>query len=209
MGRSLSFSNSYMKHPARQSGFTMIELLVTMGIFMLLTGAVLANYKTYSTNAEFANASESIVLALRQAQVYGSSTKGNTTTCGSSGTTFECAYGVHILNGASEVVIFVDVDGDAHYSTSDSLIETITWNSLISFTSVKCGVTSCTGTPGVGAYVDITFKRPSPDAIIADSVTTISGPLTFFDKAEIVLTDTNTAKTSTITVKSAGQISVQ
>lgn len=177
----------------------MIELLVTMGIFLMLTGAVLANYRKFSTNAMFANASEDVVLSLRQAQVYGAGTKGNTVVCGS-GTSFECAYGVHFTTGSHGLTIFADKDGSKTYtSAADTTVDSIVWGNNISIMSLQCGTTPC------GSEMEITFNRPSPDAFITD-ILGITNPV---DKGIITLKDANTGKVFVITVTTAGQISIQ
>lgn len=185
-----------MKPRMAQSGFTVIELLVTMGIFLMLTGVVLANYRTFNTNALFANASEDVVLALRQAQVYGASTKGHPALC--SGSSFDCPYGVHFSTTDSHLIrIFVDVNGNKIYDSGEQFGDVIQWGNNISITSLQCGTLPCT------SGMDVTFKRPNPDAYITDS----SGASN--DQGVIILTDTNTTKTVTTTITSAGQISVQ
>lgn len=194
------------KSTLKSGGFTMIELLVTMSIFLMLTGAVLANYRTFNTNALFANASEDVVLSLRQAQVYGASTKGHGAAC--PGSSFDCSYGVHFSTTDPHLIrIFVDVNGNRIYDAGEQFGEVVQWANNISVTGVKCGLITadCVG------VMDVTFNRPNPDAYIADNVFLTYAPLPIsgFDKGWIVLTDTNTGKTITTTITSAGQISIQ
>ncbi|MFZ2303772.1 MAG: prepilin-type N-terminal cleavage/methylation domain-containing protein [Minisyncoccia bacterium] len=183
------------------NGFTLVELLVTTGIFVLMTGVVLSNYRIYDTNAFFANASEDIVLALRQAQVYGVGVKKNVTGICGGASEFDCSYGVYFLQGANSIIIFADANGDRVYTSSgDSIVETVRWGNSISISGLLCGSFSCV--PGIA---NVTFKRPSPDAFIANAA---SQPVSIGLLA-ITLTDSNTGKSSTITVTSAGQISLQ
>lgn len=175
-----------------RSGFTLVELLVTMGIFLVMTAAVLANYKSYGNNAYFANASEDIVLALRQAQVYGVGSKGE-------GGSFNSAYGVYFVANSNQIIIFRDsVTVNNKYDAGEE-IETITWKSPISITEITCGVLACT------APISVTFKRPSPDAIILDGSATAARNF-----ATITISNGLTpAKTSTVTINNAGQISLK
>lgn len=179
-----------MKHHRVQSeGFTMIELMVTMGLFMVMTGAVLANYRTFDTNAKFSNASEDIVLALRQAQVYGAGVKGQ-------GGSFDVPYGVHFAPNADNIILFADINGDGKYTGADGLpVDTIKWQGNIKINSLTCGGLPCT------SFLDITFKRPDIGAIINDS-----SAVPYLGSVVII---TNGAKTSTTTISSAGQISLQ
>ncbi|OHA84428.1 MAG: hypothetical protein A2937_01690 [Candidatus Yonathbacteria bacterium RIFCSPLOWO2_01_FULL_47_33b] len=190
----------------------MVELLVTIGIFTILTGIVLAKYRTFNTNAEFANASEDVVLALRQAQVYGVGTKRDTAMACGTGTNFECAYGVHFAASTpNQIIIFADRDNNGLYGPMlGEEIEVISWNSSISLTGIKCGLVTddCVGDVFTGAVMDVTFRRPSPDAYIFDLAThdVLSAG---FKTGWITLSDANTSRISTITISAAGQISVQ
>jgi len=193
---------------ATHQGFTIIELLVTIGIFSVLTGAVLANYRSFNTNATFANATEDVVLALRQAQVYGAATKGNTAACGAMGTPFDCAYGVYLSwdpTLKNQIKIFVDKNDNKKYdgTPTDIDVEVIQWSSNIFISDLLCGGTPCVGGASGGA-MNVTFKRPVPDAYITDNVAAGA-----FTTGSIVVKDSNTGKITTIGISSAGQISLQ
>ena len=98
----------------------MLELLVTIAIYIMMISIVLASYRTFNTNAIFVNASEDIILALRQAQVYGVGTKTSSVVCG-----FACPYGVHIdMSDANGLTIFVDLDSDKVYTSGfDAIVK--------------------------------------------------------------------------------------
>ena len=185
-------------HPSL-TGFTLVEVLVSIGIFTVLTGVVLSNYRGYNTNALFANASEDIVLALRQAQVYGVGVKGT-------GTSFTTPYGVH-FNSANpnQIIIFADIypsavppliPGDGIYTSgNDTQIETIDWGEVVSSMVLTCDGVSCGGNTA-----NVTFRRPNPDAMIYDSSAS-------HNSLEVEIT--NNVKTSRIIISSTGQISLQ
>ncbi|MBI5077824.1 MAG: prepilin-type N-terminal cleavage/methylation domain-containing protein [Candidatus Yonathbacteria bacterium] len=182
-------------------GFTLVELLVTLGIFVLLTGIILSNYRSYNTNALFANASEDIVLALRQAQVYGVGVKKNITGICGGFSEFDCPYGVYFSQGANSIIIFADANGDRVYTaTDDSLVETIQWQNSISILGLSCDMSVCTP-----SLANVTFKRPSPDAFIANS----AGQLTSYGTLSVALQDANTGKITIVKITKAGQISLQ
>ncbi|HAT68677.1 MAG: hypothetical protein A2481_01375 [Candidatus Yonathbacteria bacterium RIFOXYC2_FULL_47_9] len=189
-----------MKPHAKNLGFTIIELLITMGIFSVLTSVVLANYFTFGANSEFVNASEDVVLSLRQAQVYGAGTKKSAGAC-----SFDCAYGVHFAaNTPHGFTSFVDTNNNGKYDAGEGT-EAVIWNDAISVTGIKCGLitSDCVGDITNGAMMDVTFKRPSPDARISDLA--FNG----YKSGWITLSDANTGKTITIAISLAGQISVQ
>ena len=191
-----------MKYYTEQSlGFTLIELLVTIGIFTMLTGIVLANYRTYDTNALFANASEDVVLSLRQAQVYGVGVKAH---AGS----FTTPYGVYFEAGQNKIIMFADTapagnpSGDGIYTGgSDVIVDTITWKSNIKIKTQFTNGVLCDSLPF--AAVSVTFTRPNPDAVINNGASLCT------TDAKITLEDANTNKSSRVTISSAGQISLQ
>ena len=103
-------------------GFTLVEVVVMIGIFSVLTSVVLANYRGFITNANFSNSSENVVIALREAQVYGVATKKSDVLCGVS--TFTCAFGVHFdTSNLNSLIIFVDSNDNKIYEVAE-LIET-------------------------------------------------------------------------------------
>ena len=61
------------------SGFTLIELVVTLGVFIVLGGVVLINLSGRRTTVDLTNTSEDIAATLRQAQSNAMAQKGNTT----------------------------------------------------------------------------------------------------------------------------------
>lgn len=183
-----------MNRTASQSGFTLVELLVSIAIFSVMTGIVLARYNTYNTNAPFANASEDVVLALRQAQVYGVGVKG----CGAANP-FDCGYGVYFSTAApSGFKIFADTNNNKTYDLgTDTVVDTISWKGSIVVSSVKCGGGACASN-----VLNVTFKRPNPAAAITDSAGGAG-----YSVGQIVIS--NGLKYSTTTISSAGQISLQ
>lgn len=172
-------------------GFTLVEVLVSLGIFAVLTGVVLSNYRGYNTNALFANASEDIVLALRQAQVYGVGVRKGT------GGSFTTPYGVYFeTSNPNQIKIFEDVDSSDTYSVGDSDIETIKWPSDI---KIETGGLLCNS--GSVANLAVTFTRPNPDASIYGNgiLCATTGKISI----------TNGIKNASVEITSAGQISLQ
>lgn len=179
-----------MKQRVKKSGFTLVELLVTLSIFLVMTSVVLARYRSFSINADFANTVEGIVLSVREAQVYGSGSRaaGASITCGSPASEFSCAYGVRFMTGGTSYVVFVDRDDSKTYTGAPEMIQSI---------ALPAGVSlSTTLSP-----LDIIFKRPFPDATINNNPANTS--------ASVTVSDSRSGKLQTISITSAGQISVQ
>lgn len=199
-----------MRYHAHQSvGFTLVEVLVSLGIFAMLTGVVLSNYRGYNTNAFFSNASEDIVLALRQAQVYGVGVKGNVDVSGNPiacppfpNSAFNCSYGAFFWQGSHGITVFSDNNSTGYYDPTEQFSPllvgaSVAWELPISISDLSCGGNPCLD------GVSVIFKRPAPDAFIRDS------SLTIFPFVTITIRDANTGKTASVTITSAGQISLQ
>ncbi|MBI3634049.1 MAG: type II secretion system protein [Candidatus Yonathbacteria bacterium] len=187
----------------RSLGFTLIELLVTIGIFIFMTSVVLAKYHSFSTNSDFANTVEGLVLSLREAQVYGvgSKTAGDVIICGTPPSSFNCSYGIYLskIGGSNgSYVIFVDVDKDGLYNPAlDTIVQTANlwvpsgiWISDIMVNNISQDTLS------------ITFKRPTPDAIINGVPGNTSASITIQKGAGDI-------NKNIINITSSGQISIQ
>ncbi len=183
-------------HSSRVSGFTMIELLITVAIFTVLVGVVLANYRSFTSNTDLVNAGESLVLSIREAQIYGIGSRGGDSLaiCND----FSCVYGVYVEKGASSFRLFSE-DGELgnqiFNSSPDETIRVVPFPSGVSVADIFCDSSPCDN-------VSITFKRPDPSATIKNS----SGE----EYSEAVITVTNAnEKSAHVTVTKAGQLSVE
>ena len=187
-----------------KKGFTIIELIVTIGIFTLMTSVVLSNYRSFNINVDFINTVENVILVLRESQVYGAGGKkaGDSVVCPPTpATAFNCAYGVNFVNGSGSYDFFVDTNVNSIMDAGE-LIQTILLGNSTTITSLLC-VRS--GSPGVcvNNYASITFKRPSPDAVIVET----PSPVNSLDGVDITIS--NGIKTVIMKISSAGQMSIQ
>lgn len=181
------------KNRTSQFGFTLIELLVTTGIFLILTSVVLAKYRSYDVKTTVANTAETIVLSLREAQVYGTSGKVASATpaeCG--GSTFNCPYGIQFTNNATSYIVFVDKNNDGSYQAPSELVTTV---------NLPTGITT-TGLTTVVAPMSplrIVFSRPFPDAKINNNPFNTSATITV----------SNSTNSAIVRITSAGQITIE
>lgn len=192
-------------------GFSLIELLVTISIYIIISAIVVVNYREYSNNAIAANAPEDVVLALRQAQVYGAGGKG----CAAA-SPFDCRFGVvftTIAGSEKGLIIYADNNDNKTYDPvgGDVALETIVWKDPSVIKAVECsgyvGVGTCTS-----SILNITFKRPSPDALINDIADMSGVDKGGYQYGKIVIWNGITgtgSKYSTTTISQAGQISVE
>ena len=142
---------------AHRKGFTLVELVVVMGIFLVITSVTILSQRSFDNSILIDNLAYGIALAVREAQVYGVSTRGFDTD-------FTSSYGVHFdTNEANRFVLFADEDSVGRYD-GDSIndIEIFTLGTSGNITNV-CGVEAggdvCSGITGV----DVSFTRPNPE----------------------------------------------
>jgi prepilin-type N-terminal cleavage/methylation domain-containing protein len=183
-------------------GFSLIELLVVTGIFVVITGVVLANNAQFNSSVLLGNAAYDVALSVRQAQVYGLSTQ-------SYSGQFQVGYGIHFA-GPTQYLMFADLDPshNKRYDAGvDQIVQQVTLgrgHSILRFCGVKSDSTEdCSDNAATLTHLDIGFLRPNPDATVTGDSPTL------YSSAKIVLQSRNGEETRTVTIQSTGQISVK
>lgn len=171
--------NSKLETRNFHSGFTLIELMVTLAIFTVMTGIVLANYPSFNTKIARDILVQNIALSIREAQVSGTSVR-------TSGGTIATAYGVHYpnqLTGPQSYYFFADNDSNNVYDTSVTPLDEIVTTYAIPPGKNRilylCGNyyyqqtngivttrTDCDEPTNANKDLTIAFHRPNPEAII-------------------------------------------
>jgi prepilin-type N-terminal cleavage/methylation domain-containing protein len=205
-------------------GFTLVELLVSISIFVIITSVVFLSQGSFASNLLISNLAYDIALTIRQAQIYGVSTRGITGVADAD--KFNRQYGVHFVSTGAAIkyyVLFVDRDGNGRYNAnSDSgngcIADPVDHNpECLNFFRIErgnsiqkfCTIASrCTNSPLAANRIDaldIMFKRPNPEAMIKGykNDLLVSSPST----ARIIITSPQNV-TKTIIVSFIGQISV-
>ena len=203
-----------------QLGFTLIELMVSIAIFAVITGLVMVGQSRFGVNLLVTNLAYDVALGIRQAQVYGVSVRAASQVChvtSGTGTIFDCRYGIHFAN-SGYFVLFADIDGNGFYNTAaDNGVSCITpvgsapecltvfkvtqGNSISQFCA---GTTDCSNTDITD--MDILFKRPDPEP----TVQAYNGALGYGPDSNASITVTSSQNVSkTVVVSPSGQVSVQ
>lgn len=187
-------------------GFTLVEMLVSLGIFALITTIALTNHGRFNNTILLTNLAYETALTIRQAQAYGLGVRG----AESGANRFDVGYGVHFITSSpASFVFFVDKGGATANRRYDSaggeLIEVYTLlrgHTIKRFCGLQGGTERCSdSTFNPIDSINIVFERPDPDAIITSSAGTL------FSRARIVVAGP-TGTEREVVVESTGQISV-
>lgn len=205
-------------------GFTLVELLVAITIFTIVTALVLVKYQSFNGGVVLTNLAYEIALTVREAQTYGINVRGQ-------GGNFDLSYGIHFTPNTKSFsmfsdthvsppsslcnVITLDCSGNGRYDSGDLSVGTFNLSRGITLQSV-CG----TGQSGelcviptdnvnqVGA-LDITFNRPDPSASFVFSNTS-GGVITYpVSSVRIRIVAPNGISKRDVVIQSTGQIQIK
>jgi prepilin-type N-terminal cleavage/methylation domain-containing protein len=194
-------------------GFTLFEMMVSIGIFVLITSIGIVNYRKFGNDIFITNLAYDVGLSIRKAQSFGINVKE----AKNIGTDpFRFAYGVHFDKAITgRYQLFVDAYGADPSCTNESIGPDRKWNcsnedvevySLLKNSKIHdlCAVIAEESTCTSVDTLDITFLRPNPDAII----TTSAAGTNTYSRAEIVIKSADNRQKK-IVVYAVGQISIQ
>jgi prepilin-type N-terminal cleavage/methylation domain-containing protein len=206
----------------KKTGFTLLELIVVVGIIALVSVVVLANYRTYNLDASLANNAYDLALTVRQTQLYGISVKETTAGSGQ----FQTGYGLHFSTKSNSYIVYQDVyDPLLLQYDSNNATELVSVNQLpVGFTIQKiCTVTTissvlteqCVNATNTGtSFIDIEFIRPNPEAIITTNIPNPPATLVTYQPATMStqygarIYLTNGTKVRSVYIDKTGQIAV-
>jgi prepilin-type N-terminal cleavage/methylation domain-containing protein len=203
-------------------GFTVIELVVSIGIFAVMTSLVVVKYGTFNQSTLLTDTAYDIALALHTAQNYGLSVKNT----GASSNPFSFPYAISFSPGVTghscgasmannkHIVLYADADPigtpDGVCKATDSAVTTyaITRGATIAPTTSGSGSGICVGAGVCSFYnitqLDVSFTRPNPEAKICANGSATS----CYSYAEVTIVGTD-GSTRTIVIRENGQVSVK
>lgn len=193
-------------------GFTIVELMVSVGIFALMTALLLAKYGTFNQGILLTNLAYDLALTIRNAQSYGVNVKSAPTGIANYSNEFNLPYGVYIDDGVSikalpknEVVFFVDLNNNQKYdpgATPSELISKYTMKRGSYVSSICVNQLYSCGSANFH-NLHLTFVRPDPRATIKSDHSSI-----YLVYAEIVLKSSD-GKSKKVTINDLGQIVIK
>lgn len=161
-----------------QQGFTLIELVVILTIFAVMSSVLLFNFKGFNKNVERSNLAQDIALLVRKAQSYGisSSTLNINTLIDTN--TIASRYGLSfhydaVAGTVTTITLYKKIGGSnvpAGYTAgTDLVIDTVSVASS-GVSLVVCaptGVSTCANPITTPSDTSIEFERPKPDPIVS------------------------------------------
>ncbi len=191
------------------TGFTLVELMVSITIFILVSGIVMVSQSSFRGNILLANLAYDVALSVRQAQTYGVGVKQNI-----SGT-FDRSYGIHFGN-RGYYILFSDNNNNGNYDLGNGDSGCFPGYECLNFWKLQrgnyiqriCAGASCSDSPAGSNIdgIDIVFTRPDPEPKITGFRN--GSPAATAETATITVASPQGA-TRSVVVRSSGQISVQ
>jgi len=203
---SLSACSSFKKVRAVR-GFTLVELVVSIGIIGVITGVVIVNYRDFESTTVLKNAAYDVALGIRESQL-----KSISVVRGTSGG-FDYPYGISVTPGASHFTAFRYLSATAYPQYAGNLAELVSTETLPGSTitvSDLCVTTTVSATEVCGLQrLDLSFRRPEFNAL-AYAVPASGAPLDDeIIESRIILSSTrNPSMQFRIKVTIFGQVSV-
>ncbi|MBI4457543.1 prepilin-type N-terminal cleavage/methylation domain-containing protein [Candidatus Uhrbacteria bacterium] len=202
------------RRPAgRMPGFTLIEMLISLAIFSVVTGFTVANFRRGGQSDELRLAADNVASAIRKAQTFALSGEtayvcsttlaicnpnvGGSCAGGSCGKTLPKGFGIHLSSASGDahtMAFFADTDGDRLYDAGETISSqgvSPTPNVSVSFLA-----------PISGSVLDIVFVPPKPRTYFNDAAADAVATVT------LQLRGTGQAKSVKVN-KVSGQISVE
>ncbi|MGB0925542.1 MAG: pilus assembly FimT family protein, partial [Minisyncoccia bacterium] len=219
------------KHQQKNKGFTMVEFVVVLSIFAIMSGVSTFDYNSYRTTIERTNLAQDIALTIRQAQVYGISASEGTigsenfdaeTELDNSGSSISDIVRDTSIRGVSfdiqnnDITLFADAQYSSHpyyfvdnVSNPDRVIDQRNprYRDVGFEYACLCDAASCERE--IDGTVDIAFERPYPDAVIYHRNSAGANARRYSDVSLVVSSSSNTDNNEYIKINSIGNITVQ
>lgn len=217
-----------------QAGVTLIEMIVVVAIIAAVSSVIIFNYSDFSTNVSVRNLAQEVALSIRKAQTYATSARPIEGLSGVDSGSFP-GYGISFATGDTvtppdqmtpgprQFILFAETRGGNENSydkgmqcgnpvDGDECLESFGITTADRITSICGSPNTSRANCYTNAQVDITFRRPSPDAVICMSALG-GGSLPTFESCSVpyVVINLESAKglKRAVMVWTTGQISVQ
>ena len=184
-------------------GFTLLELIITLAIFTIVAGILLADYPRFAARINLRRSAQEIALSIREAQFSAFAVRGFQ----SGGQTIFKSCGINFNKSVSdkEYTLFVDANGDFEYdpppAAPNELVKKFQVAGTSKIVSLCAGLKTAIPDTCSLNRLDIIYQRPNPDTIL-------KGNGSVYSDLEIIIRSPDGLQ-RTIVVWSTGQISVE
>lgn len=206
-----------VKAENKSRGFSVLELVISISIFLIVTSIILVSQHRFGGNILITNLAYDVALSVRQAQVYGISVRESLPG------DFQKRYGIH-FGPSAYYVLFVDINEDGRYdilaNDSNGCVKNPPQGhspECVSFFKIErgnfisrfCGDSgNCTDSGDQSRIdsLDIVFHRPDPEPTIA---TFRAGAIVSNPQSASITVSSPQGLQKTINVFGSGQVSVR
>ena len=187
-------------------GFTLVEMIVVISIFTIMTGVVLANLPQFRERTALQLVAQKMAITIREAQVYGVGVKSFGTEFPSHGIYFYPTTGAS--SNLKSYILFAD-DPSSNNNKYDPPNEKVTQYDLTGTVEIQTIETcsSSSSCPPKADGMNIVFDRPKTEANFTDPSS--GAPISSASYANIIIVSNRSLETRTIQVWNTGQISVK
>lgn len=181
-------------------GFTLIEMIVVVGILVVITAITLANQGRFGERILLRNLAYDVALTFHEAQVYGISARRIANSA------FSTGHGIAIdMSTPNAMTRFADVNSNNIYDNPSSEFAGTYQFSRAYRVETICAETA-SGSEQCGLQnLYVTFHRPEPDAIVFGTYASVLGQ---YAGARIIIVSPREDRAEVL-IESSGQISVQ
>lgn len=181
-------------------GFTIIELLVSVGILAVISSVVLANHTRFNGSVLLESLAYDIGLSIREAQVFGVSVRQYNSQ-------FQIGYGVRFADSQS-YSLFADVNQNKRFDDEDEIIQNYALQNgfrIQKFCGVMAdGQIDCsTDSSAPITHLAVVFLRPDPDAFMSSNELGVS-----YSQGRVTVVSPG-GDTREVEIASTGQISIK
>jgi len=193
-------TNQVSQSKTRQSGFGLVELLVSISIITIVSGIVLSRHSAFNGAVLLRSQAYEIALTARELQLNAVSASGV------SGQ-FRTVLGIHFDTATTTdglYRVFRDADNDGFYDTGEASGQQGKLDPRFEIKAIRA-----VGDTITGSAVSIVFERPNFDARFFDSSGEISASRIEIDVARRDTTGSTPDVVRTLEITATGQIAVQ
>lgn len=206
--------NTLKKNISKQKGFSLPELIIVIGIFVIISTVAMFNQGKLSSSVLLTNMAYEVGLAIREAQTYGIGVRSE-----DAGANFTGQYGAYFDTSSEtsnrQVIVFADLDQNLSYTQGanppeEKYIYEFENRRGNKITAMCVGDlapgTACQNGVNSESPLSILFKRPNPSALISP---VSAGQPIRLERVYVVVSSLEEDDCRAVIVEPTGQIRVE